>query len=111
LAGLKRGTLVVLSGKSDFDGKPRPAVIVQANQYLGVNDALTVCPLTSRLAGSLDLRVLIEPTPENGLRLPSEVQVDKVTTTRRSLVAREIGHLTDAQMAAISVRLRSWLDL
>jgi mRNA interferase MazF len=73
---LKRGDLVmaVLPGEL---GKPRPTLVVQSD-HLAAFDSIVVCPLTSDLVSEAVTRISLEPTPENGLRLPSQVMVEKV---------------------------------
>ena len=93
---MKRGdvVLVVLSGDL---GKPRPAVVVQANE-LGERTTIIVCPMSSEVAASTLLRPVLEPSAENGLHVPSQVMIDKVSTIRRSRVRRVLGQIApDAQ--------------
>ena len=71
---------VVTSG--DY-GKPRPALIVQADAY-AEHPSITVLPLTSELHDVPLLRVTVEPGGETGLRRRSQVMVDKATTIPRA---------------------------
>ena len=71
---------VVASG--DY-GKPRPALIVQADAYAD-HPSLTVLSLTSDLHDMPLLRVTVEPGENAGLRLRSQVMVDKATTIPRA---------------------------
>ena len=86
----RRGDLVTVSLQGDF-GKPRPALVVQTD-LLDALPTLMHCPISSELRDA-DFRVLLQPTPENGLRLPSQVMVDKVSTLPRSKVGAAFGHL------------------
>jgi mRNA interferase MazF len=52
-----------------------------------------------------DFRVLVEPTPRNGLRTRSHVMADKPVTIRRSRVGRKIGHLDDSDITRLNVAL------
>ena len=86
----RRGDLVTISLQGDF-GKPRPALVVQTD-LLDALPTLMLCPISSELRDA-DFRVLLQPTPDNGLRLPSQVMVDKVSTLPRSKVGTAFGYL------------------
>ena len=86
----RRGDLVTVSLQGDF-GKPRPALVVQTD-LLDALPTLMLCPISSELRDA-DFRVLLQPTPDNGLRLPSQVMVDKVSTLPSSKVGTAFGHL------------------
>ena len=86
----RRGDLVTVSLQGDF-GKPRPALVVQTD-LLDALPTLMLCPISSELRDA-DFRVLLQPTPDNGLRLASQVMVDKVSTLPRHKVGTAFGHL------------------
>ena len=48
-ATLCRGTLVTVASPGAYSGKPRPAVVVQADRWLQAHPSVTLCPLTSTL--------------------------------------------------------------
>jgi len=60
-----------------------------------------VCPLTTTLTGLGDFRVMIEPTPGNGLRARSEVMVDKLAVAPRRRLREVIGRLDDATLRGV----------
>jgi mRNA interferase MazF len=66
---------------------------------------VVVCQLTSDLADAPDFRVTIEPKPENGLRLTSQVMADKPVTLRRERIGQTIGRLGDQDMVRLGVAL------
>ena len=74
-------------------GRPRPVVIVQANQ-LG-NDTMTVvaCPITSELTDKLFIRPLVEPDEKNGLRVRSQIMTDRILAVPRERVRQVIGQV------------------
>lgn len=94
----------------DF-GKPRPVVIVQADAFLEHHASLTVCPLTSHVTGLRLFRVAIAPDKRNGLKEPSEVMVDKLSSLRRERIGDSIGRLSALDMRAVDDALRRWLAL
>jgi mRNA interferase MazF len=106
---LKRGEIWTSAGGKDYVGKPRPALIVQDNSF--DTDSVTVCGLTSELVNAADLRLLIEPTLENGLQLTSQVMIDKVTTVQRAKLRKRIGRLTDAEILRINRAMLVFMGL
>ena len=106
---MRRGDLVVVVSSGDY-GKPRPALIVQADDHAG-HPSVTVLPFTSDLHDVPLLRVIVEPTEGNGLRMRSQVMVDKATTIPRAKVGGTIGHLDQATMTTTSKALAAFLGL
>ena len=86
-----RGDLVTIAMQGDF-GKPRPALVIQANQFSELSSA-TVLPMTSTLVAAPLLRVTVQPNAENGLQRPSQVMVDKAMTLKRDKVGPTFGHI------------------
>jgi mRNA interferase MazF len=106
---MKRGEVWTLAGGGDFVGKPRPVVILQDDRYEIAS--VTVCPLTTNPTEATLFRIEIEPTPENGLALPSRIMADKVTTVRRTRLGGRIGHLNSNEMAALGGAVLVFLGL
>jgi len=100
---LSRGDLVIVAAPGDY-GKPRPAVIVQSNAIPPSHASVVICPMTSELAEA-DFRITIEPGPETGLRVRSQVMADKPVTVRRERIGRRIGRLAAADIARVNVAL------
>lgn len=70
--------------QGDF-GKPRPALVIQANQF-AEHATVTVLPVTSTLVAAPLLRVNVHPTAGNAYR-SFQVMVDKAMIRRISLGA------------------------
>jgi mRNA interferase MazF len=98
-----RGELVIVAAPGDY-GKPRPAVIVQSNAIPESHASVVICPMTSELVEA-DFRITIEPGPDTGLRIRSQVMADKPVTVRRDRIGRRIGQLGAADMARLNVAL------
>ncbi len=86
-----RGDLVTIAMQGDF-GKPRPALVVQADQF-SEHSSATVLPITSTLVAAPLLRVTVQPNVENGLQKPSQVMVDKAMTVMRDKVGPAFGRI------------------
>jgi mRNA interferase MazF len=100
---MSRGDLVIVSAPGDF-GKPRPAVIVQSNAISESHSSIVICPMTSELVEA-DFRITVEPGPDTGLRVRSQVMADKPVTVRRERIGQRIGRLGAADIARLNVAL------
>lgn len=105
---MRRGEVWTAAGGM-YASKPRPVVILQDDAF--DTESVTICPLTSDPADIPLLRIAIEPTGDNGLRKPSQVMIDKITTTTRAKVAERVGVLTAEQMLQIERSLLVFLGM
>jgi mRNA interferase MazF len=97
---VKRGDVVIATGPG-FGTKPRPFVVMQADDY-ALLPTLILLPITTELADPpSELRVALEPDSANGLLKSSEVTVDIPVTTRIDKVHQHIGRLTRADMLRV----------
>ena len=106
---MKRGDLILIALPGDY-GKPRPALIVQSNLF-SEHPSLTICLLTSHIHETPLFRFYVEPSPENGLSVPSQVQIDKVMTVPREKIGEVIGKLSHKQMYEITKLLALWIGI
>jgi mRNA interferase MazF len=88
---MRRGDFVTVAMQGDF-GKPRPALVIQSDQF-SEHTSVTVLPVTSTLVAAPLLRVTVQPTPESGLQKPSQVMVDKAMTVKRDKVGPAFGRI------------------
>jgi mRNA interferase MazF len=68
-----------------------------------------VCPLTSVLRDTPAFRLTVQPTPENGLRLASQLMLDKLSPAPRAKCGPVIGRLDDDDMAELTRRVLALL--
>jgi len=104
---MTRGDLVSVVLPGDY-GKPRPALVIQADGFQYLN-SVTVLPLTSEMLDLIETRVSIHPTPANGLRTSSQVMIDKIGTLRREKVGQLIGRIDDSDMTNVERALAAFL--
>lgn len=86
-----RGDLVTISLQGDF-GKPRPALVIQSDQF-NEHATVTVLPVTGTMVAAPLLRVTVHPDADNGLQKPSQVMVDKAMTVKRDKVGPAFGRI------------------
>jgi mRNA interferase MazF len=74
-------------------GRPRPGVVLQAEEFNEELSTVIICPVSSDRLERLPLRPMIEANPSNGLRLRSQIMTDKMVALRHERVRRVIGHI------------------
>lgn len=99
-----RGDVVTVAAAGDY-GKPRPAVVVQSDVLSAEHESVIVCQMTSDLADASDFRISVDPSAENGLRVRSQIMVDKPVTVRRERIGQSIGRLSPADMVRVNAAL------
>ena len=105
---MRRGDVVVASPRGDY-GKPRPCIVIQSDLF-EPTDSLLVCLITSEMGDADDLRLALSPAASNGLRLPSQVMVEKITTVRRER-CRKIGTLKPTEIGRLNALLAMAIGL
>ena len=108
---LQRGLIVTVATSGVYSGKPRPAVVVQANRWLQGHPSVTLCPLTSTLLEAPLVRIPVNPSGSNGLRKPSQLMADKLFTVPIAAVGAVVGIMESGTLAELDLALRSWLEL
>jgi mRNA interferase MazF len=107
---VRRGDIVTVAASGGFGGKPRPAVIVQSDQFDSTL-TLTICLFTSDPADAPLFRVAIIPTIENGLVATSWLMTDKIIAVRRTKIGRLIGRLAADDLLRLNRALAVFLGL
>ena len=104
-----RGDFVTVAMQGDF-GKPRPALMIQADQFTE-HATVTVLPVTSTLVVAPLLRITVQPSAENGLQKASQVMVDKAVTVRRDKVGQVFGRIDADAMVEVDRCLAVFLGI
>jgi mRNA interferase MazF len=106
---VRRGDLVTVALQGDY-GKPRPALVIQADQFADLG-SVVILPITSTLVDAPLLRPTVEPSPDNGLRMASQIMLDKPMTVKADKIGAAFGHLDDASMVSVNRSLALVLGL
>ncbi|RWI99553.1 type II toxin-antitoxin system PemK/MazF family toxin [Mesorhizobium sp.] len=106
---MRRGDLVTVAMPGDF-GKPRPALIVQADQFEDTG-TVTVLLVSGTFVDAPLIRPTVRPTPENGLRKPSQLMIDKTMSVKRDKLGPSFGRLDDETMLSVTRSLAVFLGL
>jgi mRNA interferase MazF len=107
---VRQGDIVTVPAGGGYCGKPRPAVIVQSDDF-AATASLTVCLLTSHGIDAPLLRLPLRPDPANGLTAASWIMVDKVVTVPRAKVGRRAGHLSSGDVTRLNRALAVFLGI
>lgn len=107
---MKRGDLVTVAGGGPYAGKPRPAVIVQSDNF-PETESITISLLTGEEADLPLLRLRLEPDLTNNLSRVSWIMTDKIITVRRRHVGRRFGRLRDEDISRLDRALAVFLGL
>ena len=106
---MRRGDLVTVAVSGDY-GKPRPALVVQADAF-DRHPSVIVLPLTSEIHDTPLFRVTVAAGESTGLRTTSQIMVDKATAVPRVKLGRRMGQVDSATMQAVDEALRGFLGL
>ena len=106
---MRRGDLVSIPIQGDF-GKPRPALVVQSDNF-DSHATVTVLLLSSALVDAPLLRITVQPDPGNGLQKPSQIMVDKAMTVKREKIGAAFGKLASSQMLEVERCLAVFLGI
>ncbi len=107
---MKRGAIVTAAFSGDF-GKPRPAVVIQAELFNESHSSITVAPISGTIIEAPMFRITVDPSPGNGLKKVSQIMVDRVTSLRRERIGRVIGQADDDSMLRVTRALAVWLGV
>ena len=107
--GVRRGDIVTIAAPGDH-GKPRPAVVVQSDA-LDAADSVLVVLCTSTVADAPLYRLTIAPTATNGLKVVSQVMVDKILAYPRAKCGAVIGRLSGTDMLVLNSMLSVMIGL
>ena len=104
---MNRGDLVTVALPGAC-GKPRPAVVVQANRFNHLG-SITFLPFTSNVLAAEIFRVLINPSSENGLQTPSQVMAEKCSILPFAKVGNVFGRLDATDLGRVDRALAAFL--
>jgi mRNA interferase MazF len=107
---MKRGDIWTVSGGADYVGKPRPAVVVQDDAF-DDTASLTICAFTTDPTEAPLFRILVDPNDNNGLRMPSRLMVDKLTTVSKAKLESRIGRLDEEDLLRLNRAILVFLGM
>jgi len=106
----RHGDLVTVAVQGNF-GKQRPALVIQSDLFNETHPTVTLCLVSSELRDAPLFRLAVVPTPENGLKSDSQVQIDKAMTVLREKIGPSFGRLDDATMLKVNRALALFMGI
>jgi mRNA interferase MazF len=107
---IRRGDVVICAAPEEY-GKPRPALVVQSELFNGTHSSVTVCLITSHLEDAPPYRFPVPAGRTTGLKVQSQVMVDKVIAIPRNKITGRTGVLAVSLLKEVDTPLRLWLDV
>ncbi len=107
---MKRGEVWTVSGGTPYARKPLPAVIVQEDRFDSTS-SVTLCLFTSDQTDAPLMRMLVEPSPRNGLQSASRLMIDKISTVPKERLGKRLGKLNDGDVIRLNRSLIVFLGL
>ena len=107
---MKRGDLVIVSAPGEY-GKPRPAVIVQSDIFNETHASIVVCLVTSDRQDAPLFRIDVQPSETTGLKMASQIMVDKIVALRRERIDQHIGRINDETLIRLNRSLALFIGL
>ena len=100
---IQRGDLITVALRGDA-GKPRSALVIQANHFFADLSTVVVLPLTSTLLDLPLVRVTVEPLPATGLLQRSQVMISRPQFVPRARLGL-IGSIDAGTLLEVTRRL------
>ena len=107
---MKRGEIWTAAAGSGSVGKPQPVVIIQDDLF-DATASVTVCALTTDQTDAPLFRIPLDADDTTGIRQPSRMMVDKITTVPRTKLGERVGRLSDDDMTRLGRSIAVFLGL
>jgi len=107
---MRRGEIWTVAGGADYAGKPRPAVIVQDDDF-DATRSITLCAFTTDPTEAPLFRIPIQPNERNGLHAACSLMVDKLTTVPKEKLRSRVGRLDVEDILRLNQAMLVFLGL
>ena len=107
---MKRGDLVIVSAPGEY-GKPHSAVIIQSDIFNETHASIVVCLVTSDRQDAPLFRIDVQPSETTGLKMASQIMVDKIVALRRERIDQHIGRINDETLIRLNRSLALFIGL
>jgi mRNA interferase MazF len=107
---LRRGEIFTIATGGGFGGKPRPALILQANDYASMPHVI-VALIESPVDDPQSFRIPVVATEANGLKHDSMVALDLLVTVRHHQFGARCGMIEMAVLDQVERALLTLLGL
>jgi mRNA interferase MazF len=101
---VKRGEIWTAAAGGDYGSKPRPVLINQSD-FIRTTNSVLVCGINSTQIEADLLRIMVEPSVENGLRNRSWIMVDKMGAAPVEKFGKRAGRLETHYIAQLNLAI------
>lgn len=114
---MKRGDIVLVNLAQTNEGGheqvgARPALVVHSDESSATLSVVMIVPFTSNLKAQRFLHtILVGPSKENGLTVPSILLVFQLRAIDKQRVTKKTGHIEDEVMSKVNVAMKDLLGL
>ena len=100
------------AGQGHEQSGMRPALLVHADDTSETLSVIMIAPLTSNLkAQRFPHTILVQPSSENGLAVPSLILVFQLRAIDKLRVTKKMGHLEASLMVQVDTEMKKLLGL
>jgi mRNA interferase MazF len=90
----------------------RPALVAHSNETNDTLSVIMIVPFTSNLnAQRFPHAILVQPSRENGLSVPSVLLIFQLRAIDKQRVTKKLGHLDEKSMSQVNQELKKLLGL
>ncbi len=107
---MRRGDIWTVAAGQGYAGKPRPVAILQDDRF-DATSSVTICAFTTDPTPAPLVRLPIEPNDRNGLKGPSRLMIDKITTVPKAKLGARMGRLDDQDVVRLNRAVMVFLGL
>ena len=107
---MRRGDIWTVAGGKNYAGNADPSSSFRMTVSTELK-SITICAFTTDDTDAPLFRLPVEPNERNGLRVPCQLTVDKVTTVPKSKVGVHIGRLDDEDVLRLNQAVLVFLGL
>ena len=114
---MQRGDIVLVdlpqtSKRGHEQTGPRPALIVHNDATSGILSVVMIVPMTSNLKSTtFPHTILVQPTAENGLSMPSVLLVFQLRAIDKRRIMRTLGSLEKHIMSQVNDEMKKILGI
>ncbi len=107
---MNRDDLVMVSAPGGY-GRPWSAVVLQSDIFNETHASVLVCVVISDSQDAPLFRIDIQPTKGTGIKMVSQIMVDKIGALRGDRFAQYIGRVNDETLIPLNHSLALFISL
>jgi mRNA interferase MazF len=110
LNAIERGSVITVAAGGGMGHKPRPAIVVQSDDY-SQSDTLIIVPLTGETRGEAITRPIFSPDDSNGLQQVCRMMTNRIMGVPIANVGKVVGKMSPEDLERVDAALSLILGL